>query len=60
MNLRLPSGTEKSWGNLDYDVNLMLAEKAFDASGQLFMDIFQFDGFLGDLMTVNLTYKPYL
>jgi FtsP/CotA-like multicopper oxidase with cupredoxin domain len=23
------------------------------------MDIFQFDGFLGDLMCVNLTYKPY-
>ena len=23
------------------------------------MDIFQFDGFLGDMMTVNLTYKPY-
>jgi FtsP/CotA-like multicopper oxidase with cupredoxin domain len=59
VNLCLPSGTEKSWGNLDYDVNLMLAEKAFDASGQLFMDIFDFDGFLGDLMTVNLTYKPY-
>ena len=59
VNLCLPSGTNKSWGNLDYDVNLMLAEKAFDASGQLFMDIFDFDGFLGDLMTVNLTYKPY-
>jgi len=40
-------------------VNLMLADKAFDANGQLFMDIFQFDGFLGDVMTVNLTYKPY-
>jgi FtsP/CotA-like multicopper oxidase with cupredoxin domain len=59
VNLRLPSGTLKSWGNLEYDINLMLAEKAFDASGQLFMDIFQFDGFLGDAMTVNLTYKPF-
>ena len=59
VNLRLPSGTSKSWGNLEYDINLMLNEKAFDASGQLFMDIFQFDGFLGDLMCVNLTYKPY-
>jgi FtsP/CotA-like multicopper oxidase with cupredoxin domain len=59
VNLRLPSGTAKSWGNLDYDVNLMLAEKAFDQDGQLFMDIFQFDGFIGDVMTVNLTYKPY-
>ena len=59
VNLRLPSGTAKSWGNLDYDVNLMLAEKAWDANGQLFMDIFQFDGFLGDRMTVNLFYKPF-
>jgi FtsP/CotA-like multicopper oxidase with cupredoxin domain len=24
------------------------------------MDIFEFDGFLGDRMTVNLTYKPYM
>jgi FtsP/CotA-like multicopper oxidase with cupredoxin domain len=58
-NLRLPSGTAKAWGNLDYDVNLMLADKAFDQDGQLAMDIFQFDGFLGDVMTVNLAYKPY-
>jgi FtsP/CotA-like multicopper oxidase with cupredoxin domain len=59
VNLRLPSGTAKSWGNLDYDVNLMLADKAWDANGQLSMDIFDFDGFLGDQMTVNLLYKPY-
>ncbi|HEX7287702.1 MAG TPA: multicopper oxidase domain-containing protein [Candidatus Angelobacter sp.] len=59
VNLRLPSGTAKSWGNLEYDINLMVNEKAFDQSGQLEMDIFQFDGFLGDVMCVNLTYKPF-
>jgi len=59
VNLRLPSGTAKAWGNLEYDVNLMLADKAWDANGQLTMDIFDFDGFLGDVMTVNLVYKPY-
>ena len=59
VNLRLPSGTRDSWGNLDYDVNLMLADKAFDRDGQLYFDIFEFDGFLGDVMTVNLAYKPY-
>jgi len=59
VNLRLPSGTAKSWGNLDYDVNLMIADKAFDSGGQLLFDIFDFDGFLGDVMTVNLAYKPY-
>ncbi|HLG13689.1 MAG TPA: multicopper oxidase domain-containing protein [Blastocatellia bacterium] len=59
VNLRLPSGSTKSWGNLDYDVNLLLADKAWDADGQLSMDIFDFDGFLGDVMTVNLLYKPF-
>src|SRR6267154_712455 len=59
VNLRLPSGTAKSFGNLDYDVNLMLADKAWDANGQLFFDIFNFDGFLGDQMTVNLAFKPF-
>ena len=44
VNLRLPSGTTLDWGNLDYDVNLMFADKAWDANGQLNMDIFQFEG----------------
>jgi manganese oxidase len=59
VNLRLPSGSSKSWGNLDYDINLMLADKAWDANGQLYFDIFQLDGFIGDVMTVNLCYKPF-
>src|SRR6266705_2315632 len=59
VNLRLPSGTAKDFGNLDYDVNLMVADKAWDSNGQLAMDIFDFDGFLGDQMTVNLVYKPF-
>jgi manganese oxidase len=59
VNLRLPSGTAKSFANLEYDVNLLLADKAWDANGQLAMDIFDFDGFLGDVMTVNLVYKPF-
>ena len=60
VNLRLPSGSAKDWGNLEYDVNLMLADKAFDRDGQLTFDIFNFDGFMGDVMTVNLAYKPYM
>ena len=59
INLCLPSGTANDFGNLDYDVNLMLADKAWDSNGQLFFDIFNFDGFLGDQMTVNLAYKPF-
>src|SRR5467141_3340959 len=59
VNLRLPSGTAKSFGNLDYDVNIMLADKAWDAQGQLNMNIFDFDGFLGDRMTVNLVDNPF-
>ena len=37
----------------------MLADKAWDANGQLYFDIFQLDGFIGDVMTVNLCYKPF-
>jgi manganese oxidase len=59
VNLRLPSGTAKSFANLDYDVNIMLADKAWDAQGQLAFNIFNFDGFLGDRMTVNLVDNPF-
>ena len=63
VNFRLPSGrasdSGRSWANLDYDVNLMLADKAWDQNGQLAFDIFDFDGFLGDAVTVNLAYKPF-
>jgi len=59
VNLRLPSGTANDFGNLDYDINLMLADKAWDNAGQLYFDIFNFDGFLGDVMTANLVYRPY-
>jgi len=60
VNLRLPSGTAKDYGNLDFDVNLMLADKAWDANGQMTMDTFAFDGFLGDQMTVNFAWKPFM
>jgi manganese oxidase len=59
VNLRLPSGTAKSFGNLDYDVNLLLADKAWDANGQLAFDIFETDGFLGDVIVVNGAFKPF-
>lgn len=59
VNLRLPSGTAKDFGNLEYDVNLMLADKAWDGDGQMVFDIFDRDGFLGDIITVNLVYKPF-
>src|SRR5438445_5428668 len=37
----------------------MVGDKAWDGNGQLCDDIFQLDGFLGDVMTVNACYKPY-
>ena len=40
-------GNGKGWGNLDFDVNLMLSDKAWDSNGQLNMDTIAFDGFLG-------------
>ncbi len=52
--LRLPSG--------EYDIPLVFGDKSFDDSldHQLFLDVFNFDGFLGNHMTINNAVKPYL
>jgi FtsP/CotA-like multicopper oxidase with cupredoxin domain len=60
INLRLPSGSLLDWGNIDFDVNLIVSDAAFDPFGQLYFDIFDTDGFLGDLPLVNLQYKPFM
>ncbi len=60
VNLRLPSGSALNWGNRDYDVNLTISGKAWDAEGQLFFNIFNLDGWLGDQMLTNWLWKPYL
>ncbi|HEX6882141.1 MAG TPA: multicopper oxidase domain-containing protein [Planctomycetota bacterium] len=60
INLRLPSGSALDWGNRDYDVNLVIADKAWDRNGQLWFNIFNTDGFLGDALTVNWQYHPYI
>ncbi len=60
VNLRLPSGSLVDYGNSDFDINLIVSDAAFDAGGQLFFDIFDTDGFLGDLPMVNLAYAPFL
>jgi manganese oxidase len=59
-NLCLPSGSGLDWGNRDYDVNLVIADKAWDSTGQLKFNIFNTDGYLGDRITVNWVYKPFL
>ena len=59
VNLMLPSGDILPWGNIDFDINLMISDFATDPDGQLFFDIFNTDGFLGDQMLVNFAYKPY-
>ncbi|TNC70688.1 copper oxidase, partial [Rubellimicrobium roseum] len=59
VNLRLPSGSLLDWGNIDFDVNLMISDAAWDGDGQLFFDIFDTHGFLGDRALVNLAYKPF-
>ncbi|MFO6463292.1 multicopper oxidase family protein [Jannaschia sp. KMU-145] len=59
VNLRLPSGTTLDWGNIDFDVNLIVSDAATDQEGQYFFDIFNTDGFCGDMMMVNFAYKPY-
>src|SRR6185369_1623749 len=60
VNLRFPSGTALNWGNRDYDMNLVVADKATDQAGQLMMNTTQHNGWLGDMMTVNWQYKPFI
>lgn len=60
VNLRLPSGSLKSWGNSDFDVNLLISDGATDQDGQYLFDIFDTDGFLGDMIFVNYGYKPFM
>src|SRR6185369_12295209 len=60
VNLRLPSGSALPWGNRDYDVNLVVADKAWDKDGQLWFNPFNTDGFIGDKLLVNWQYDPYL
>ncbi|MBR0975132.1 MULTISPECIES: multicopper oxidase domain-containing protein [Bradyrhizobium] len=59
INLRLPSGNRLAWGNIDFDVNLAITNPAMDKDGQLFFDIFDTDGFVGDMLLVNGSYYPY-
>lgn len=59
INLCFPSGTALDWGNRDYDIQLLIAAKAWDSTGQLDMEPLNEDGFLGDRMTVNWLYKPH-
>lgn len=60
VNLRLPSGKLLGWGNVDFDVNLLVSDVQTDPAGQLFYDVFNTNGFLGDLLCVNLAYAPYM
>jgi manganese oxidase len=60
VNLRLPSGKFLDYGNIDFDVNLIVSDAATDQDGQYFFDIFTNDGFLGDIPLVNFQYAPYM
>ena len=60
VNLRFPSGNALAWGNRDYDINLLFADKAWDQNGQLWFNPFNTDGFIGDQVLVNWQYKPTL
>jgi len=60
VNLRFPSGSDLDWGNRDYDVNLVVADKAWDEEGQLWFNPFNADGFMGDQLLTNWLYNPYM
>ena len=59
INLRFPSGSSLDWGNRDYDINLVIADKAWDQEGQLWFNPFNSDGFMGDQLLTNWQYKPF-
>lgn len=50
--LRLPSG--------EYDIPLIFTDPAFSEDGELFFDLFNLDGMLGDKEAVNLKIQPFL
>ena len=59
---RLPGVPDPSgfYAPVKYDVPLMLADRVFDPStGQLFFDLFNFDGILGDRFLVNGKIQPF-
>lgn len=60
VNLRLPSGSALPWGNRDYDLNILYGDKAWDKEGQLWFNVFNKNGFLGDRMLTNWGYYPYV
>ncbi|MFM2068754.1 MAG: hypothetical protein RLZZ584_3663, partial [Pseudomonadota bacterium] len=60
VNLKLPSGSALPWGNRDYDINLVIGDKAWDKDGQLWFNPFQKNGFIGDRLLVNWAWKPKL
>ncbi|MEK7761760.1 MAG: multicopper oxidase domain-containing protein, partial [Nitrospirota bacterium] len=60
VNLRLPSGSLLDYGNLDFDVNLFISDLGTDQDGQCRFDIFTTEGFVGDLLTVNQAWQPYM
>lgn len=46
---------------IEYDIPLMLADRVFDPdTGELFFDLFNFDGIIGDHFLVNGKIQPFL
>src|SRR5262245_32255003 len=60
VNLRLPSGKLLDYGNIDFDVNLIVSDLATLQDSQCTFDIFNTDGFLGDIPLVNFRYAPFM
>jgi FtsP/CotA-like multicopper oxidase with cupredoxin domain len=57
---RLPGVRTGDYEPVKYDIPLMLTDRRFDEYGQLFFDLFNTDGILGDKFLVNGMVQPYL
>ena len=48
------------WGNIDFDVNLVISDAGRGSGRAVLLRIFNTDGFLGDQILVNFAYKPFM
>jgi len=54
-----PSGSAQDWQNRHYDVNLVVADKAWTRPDSCSFQHLQQGRLLGDQVTVNWSWKPY-
>ncbi len=60
VNLKLPSGFHRKWGNIDFDVNLAVSERRRRKTASCSSTFSIRTAFLGDMLLVNHQYRNLL